>query len=431
MSKTICYQKTVPVTGDFDVVVCGGGVAGFAAAVSAARAGQRTALVERYGFFGGTATGGLVVPVSGFFFQEERVAGGIGWELMERLFAEGSALAEMPKGHISVKVEAMKRQLQQMLSESGVALYTNCTLTDCGAENGRLRHIVVEGKSGAEALTAKFFIDATGDGDLCFKAGVPMMEQAEECQPMSLCFLLNGVDLTTDLMKNCIHHNGIDSPHSANLQIADFLKTKTDTVAQFGGPWFNTLLSGDAVAVNVTRKSGDATDRASLTAVETALREDMFTVVGLLKEQYPEFKNAEIISSAVSVGVRESRHIQGLGTACGAEMLAGTEYECPVARCAHPMDIHSATSSAQTLTRLKGKAYVPHTALIPQGVENLLAAGRCISADRTAYATLRVQATLMCIGEAAGVMAAHCCRGGAATDGAALKKEIQKRNIVL
>lgn len=435
MSNTnITFEKTAKIVGDYDVVVCGAGVAGFASAVSAARAGLKTALVERFGFIGGTATGGLVVPVSGFFFKEQRVAGGIGWELIERLLKEDAAFAEMPKGHISVKVESMKLHMQQMLKESGVALYTNCYLTDCGVENGTIKHIIIESKSGTEAITAKTFIDATGDGDLCAKAGVPMMQKAEECQPMSLCFLMTGVDLTTDLMKNCIHHNGIDSPNSSNKQIEKFLLTQSDKVTQFGGPWFNTMLSGDCVAVNVTRSSGDATSRESLTEVETKLREDMFKIVGLLKEHYPEFKNSDIISSGVSVGIRESRHIEGVGTACGVEMLAGTEYDCPVARCAHPMDIHSATSSAQTLTRLEGKAYVPHTALIPKNVSNLIASGRCISADQGAYATLRVQATLMSIGEAAGLMAKLCCDTNSAVqdiDAKKLKAEIDQRGFVM
>lgn len=429
----ITYQKKAALAGSFDVAVCGGGVAGFAAAVSAARAGLKTALIERFSFIGGTATGGLVVPVSGFFFQEQRVVGGIGWELMERLMAKDAALAEMPKGHISVQVEEMKLEMQRMLLESGVALFTNCYLTDCRIEDDRISHVIFESKSGSEAIAAKTFIDATGDGDLCAKAGVPMLPQTEECQPMSLCFLMNGIDLTTDLMKNCIHHNGIDSPHSCNKEIEAFLLSQSDRVRQFGGPWFNTLLSGDCVAVNVTRSGGDATDRAALTAVELKLREDMFRIVALLKERYPEFKEAQILSSAVSVGIRESRHIEGLGMAIGSEMLLGTEYDCPVARCAHPMDIHSAATSAQSLTRLTGKAFVPHTALIPKGIANLLAAGRCICADRPAFATLRVQATLMSIGEAAGLMAKLCCGGTAAQalDPKQLSYEIEQRGFVL
>lgn len=434
MSTSISLNKSAKVAGSYDVVVCGGGVAGFAAAVSAARAGLKTAIVERFNSFGGTATLGMVMPISGFFHKEKRVVGGIGWELVERLQAENAALVEMPKGHVSANVEYIKLEMQRMLLESGVELYLNCYLTDCIAEDGKVTHVVIESKSGTEALAAKCFIDATGDGDLCHLAGVPMMPRGEELQPMSMCFTLDGVDLTTDLMRDCIHHNGLGGKASCNQEIRDYLLTCTDRIGQFGGPWFSTLLRGDSVAVNVTRSAGDSTDRESLTKAELKLREDMFTIVELLREHFPEFRNCHIVSSPVLVGIRESRHIQGVETVQGEDMLAGKTCVCPIAHCAHPMDIHSAKSSAQSLTRLENAAYVPHTAIIPRNSKNLLVAGRCLSADRGAYASVRVQATLMSIGEAAGVMAAVYCAGGgdmASLPEAELIKQIQSRGFVL
>lgn len=403
----ILLKKTVPVVGEYDTLVCGGGPAGLMAAISAARMGKRTALVERYGFLGGTATGGLVIPISGFYQNGARVIGGLPWEFIQRLTDMDAAIVELPKGHISANVECYKLLAQRMALEAGVDLYTNSYLSHCAAENGTIRHIFIEGKNGTEALWAKTFIDATGDGDLCHMAGVPMQPDSE-LQPMSLCFVLEGVDASTELLRDSIHHDGKDGKPSANAEIRSYLLdcVQQGKLRQFGGPWFNTLVQGGGLAVNVTRIGGNATDRADLTRAELQLREDMFTIVALLKEAYPEFRNCSVVSSGVNAGIRETRRILGQYTLTGRDLLEGKEFACPVARCAHPMDIHKSDSSRQTLRKLEKPAYIPHTALLPQAMHNLIAAGRCISADREAYAALRVQGTLMSVGSAAGIMAA-------------------------
>jgi len=415
--QTLTLSKSAPVTGSYDIVVCGGGPAGFVAAVSAARMGCRTALVERLGFLGGTATAGLVMPISGFYHNGSRVIGSIPWEFICRMEALGAAVVELPKGHISANVELYKLVAQRMLLEAGVTLYSNCYLSHCRKEQDTLTHIFMESKNGTEALRARCFIDATGDGDLCRLSGAPMTEK-EELQPMSLCFLLEGVDLTTPLMRDCIHHNGKNGQPSVNKEIRSYLLecVEAGKLRQFGGPWFNTLVQGGSIAVNVTRTGGNGGDRADMTRAEMQLREDMFTVVALLREKYPEFRSCSIVSSGINPGIRETQQIRGLYTLTGTDLLEGREFSCPVARCAHPMDIHKAASSQQTLERLERAAYVPHTALIPRGIANLLAAGRCISADREALASLRVQGTLMSIGESAGIMAALSCQENCTVD---------------
>lgn len=409
--KSVYLQREVPVVGEYDVIVAGGGPAGFIAAISAARMGCRTALVERLGILGGTATAGLVMPISGFYHREKRVIGSIPWEFIRRMQELGGAQVEMPKGHISANVELYKLVAQRMVMEAGVDLYTNSQLSYCTVEDGQLSRIFIESKNGSEALAGRCFIDATGDGDLCQMAGVPMQERGE-MQPMSLCFVLEGVDVTTALLRDSIHHDGKGGRPSVNAEIRAYLLecVKQGKLRQFGGPWFNTLVLGGGIAVNVTRSAGDGADRASMTAAELQLREDMFTIVGLLKEKYPEFRNCSIVSSGINAGVRETRRILGYYTLTGEDLRQGRQVACPVARCTHPMDIHKAASSQQTLVRLEHAACVPHTTLIAQGVGNLIAAGRCISADREALASLRVQGTLMSVGEGAGILAALACQ---------------------
>ena len=411
MPESISIVKQVPVVGTYDVVVCGGGPAGFVAAISAARAGMRTALVERYGFFGGTATGGYVNPISGYFHNGRRVVGGIAWEVVERLEKLGAAQVELPKGHVSFHGETYKLVAEEMLREAGVTLYTNAFLSSAQTADGRITHIAFESKNGTEAVAARVFIDATGEGDLCRMTGVPMTAQ-ETLQPMSMCFVLEGVDATTPLLRDYIHHDGANGHGSCVTEIHDYLASCVEAgrLEQFGGPWFNTMVMGNALTVNITRRAADAADRASLTAAEQQLRRDMFTVVELLREKYAEFRHCSIVVSGVNAGVRETQRIVGVGCMTLEQALSGDDPACPVARLAHPMDVHSASSHSQSLTKLTHPPAIPHTAMMPQGIDNLIAAGRCISAEQKPYASLRVQATLMAVGESAGVMAAQCVR---------------------
>ena len=368
------------------------------------------ALIERYGFLGGTASGGYVVPISGFRYKDKRVVGGIAWEFVERLESMGAALQERPKGHVSVNPECYKLVAEQMVIESGVTLYTNTYISDCVMEDEKIKYIITESKNGTEAFSADVFIDATGDGDVFWLAGAPMMEKNGPKQPVSLCFVITGVDTTTDLLRDCIHHNGKNGKPSHNAVIRDYLLSvaENDKDIKFGGPWFNVLLKGNSLAVNMTRIESDPTDRDAYSAAERKLRTDMFKYIELLREKFPEFKDCEIVASGVNAGVRETRQIKGVVTLTAEDFISGKLPKCPVAHCAHPMDIHSAKDSAQTLIYLTENAYVPFESMVSYSVKNLIAAGRCVSSEKEPYASLRVQATLMSIGEAAGVAASLC-----------------------
>ena len=400
-------NKEVSVVGSYDTVVCGAGPAGWVAAVSSARAGKKTALVEKYGFIGGTATAGYVVPISGFFFKEKRVVGGIAWEFVGELEKLDAAMVEYPKGHVSVNPEYYKLVARRMLEESGVELYTNSYVSDCITDGKRVTHIVINSKNGTEAIEGKCFIDATGDADLFARCDAPMMIKTNELQPMSLCFVITGVDTTTDLLKNCIHHDGKHG-NSLNKVIHEYLANQSDS-PQFGGPWFNVLLKGNSLAVNITRAEADASDRSSYTKAEGKLHRDMFTIVDLLKNEYSEFKDAEIVVSGFNAGVRETRNIKGVYTLTNEDFKKGLDYACPVAQCAHPMDIHKAKDDDQILIYLDKNSYVPYETMVSESLDNVIAAGRCISAESEPYASLRVQATLMSIGECAGLAASLAC----------------------
>ena len=408
--RTVAGLPEIRSAGDYDVVVCGGGPAGFIAAIAAARSGARTALVERYGFLGGMATMGYVAPISEFGFAGERVIGGIPWEFIERLEGMGGAFAEWPKGNVDFDIELYKLCAQRMVLEAGVDLYMHSSLVGCGMEGNKLLYVVIENKNGLESLSAKRFIDATGDADLCHLSGVPMQpEEGGDVQPSSFCFVLSGVDTDSELMQRYMHHSGKNGSSECKPIREKLLelKEKGENLPDFGGPWFNNVMHRGSVAVNITRAAADSTDNRDFTAAECRLREDIFTFTEALRKVSPEFKDCYVASTAPQAGIRESRRILGVHTVSAEEYVSGMKYPDSISRGAHPIDMHSSKGNGQELIRLKQAAYVPYRALITKDFPNLLVAGRCISADRRSLASLRVQASCMGLGQAAGVAAAQ------------------------
>ena len=397
------YNARMSKSETFDVVVCGGGPAGWVAAVAAARKGAKTALIERYGFFGGTATAGLVIPISGYFKNEQRIVGGIAWEFVQKLKKLNAAKVEYPKGHVSVDTEYYKLVAQRMLLEAGVSLFTNSYIHDVVKDCNRITSVVFSNKNGTESVSGKVFIDATGDGDLWNLCKMPF-KPSENNQPLSFCFELSGVDCTTDLLKNYIHHDGVGTKNSLQSEIHEYLQSEYEkgNCPQFGGPWFNTTMRGDVIAVNVTRICADAVNNREYAKAEFKLREDIFTITELLKKHYKEFENCHISATAVNAGIRETRRIEGEYTLTGEDLIEGKRFDDTVALSGHPIDLHIAGSNSQNLIKTDNHGNIPFRCLYNKMLENVLVAGRCLSADDTAYASVRVQATLMAIGQAAG-----------------------------
>lgn len=412
--NTVTITKTANYIGDYDVVVCGAGPAGWTAATAAARAGAKTAIIDRYGFFGGTASGGLVIPISGFFKHGKRLVGGIPWEFVEALERVNGAIVEYPRGHVSADTEYYKLIAQRFVLDAGVDIYMNSYIigADTDAEN-RIETVYFQNKNGTEAIGGKYFIDATGDGDLCTLADIPTVT-SDTPQPLSFCFELIGVDTSTPLLCNSIHHDGKHGA-SVNTVIREYLNEKyaKNQAPEFGGPWFNTLVAGDRVAVNVTRNPASVLDNRAYSLAECRMREEMYKIVELLREKFPEFKNAVISSTAVNAGVRESRRLVGAYTLTGEDTLSTKYFYDSVARTAHPIDIHVGGGSKQTLISLDRAGYIPYRTMYTEKCDNLLVAGRLISTDTTALATARVQATCMATGEAAGLASAYCNEAGA------------------
>lgn len=411
--QTLNYSKTIAVLENYDVIVCGGGAAGIGAALAAAEKGAKTALIERLGFLGGMATAGYVNPMSEFSYNGRQVVGGIAWRFAQKLIENGGGLVEEPRCNVSFNPEIYKLSAQQLLDDAGVTCYMNTVIIDCAMEDKKVSSVIISNKSGMAALQAKYFIDATGDADLCAMAGVEFLPQEQALQPGTLCFTLGGVNTETDRM-HIIHQRNHRFNHQATFVREPLLALRQQgvEVPQFGGPWLATTLVPGCITVNMTRSAMNAVDAQDYQQAESKMRRDVFRLVELMKEHVEEFKDCYLTSIATVAGVRESRRVKGVHVLTGQEYVTAYHFEDAIARSCHAVDIHLPNDDGQKLTFPEDAGFIPYRSLITATHPNLLVAGRCISADGDAFAAIRVQAPCMESGQAAGFAAAMCAKSG-------------------
>ena len=396
----------VPIKDEFDVVVCGGGVAGFVAAISAARNGAKTALVEQYGFLGGTATAGMVSPIAEYRKAGKPIIKGIPWEFAEKLIDADMALNDLSKDYLLFDQEYYKLIAQQMVVEAGVTLFLHTYVTGIEIQEGHISHVYIVNKSGNAALGAKIVIDCTGDADVAYEAGVPMLNDGDSIQPMTLWLKLGGVDTAAIEAADRANKSKRRQIWPIHEKLNELRNEKF--VPQFGGPWVFSTFHDGIVNINITRVSANAADGDDLTRAEVTLHNDAYTLIQLLKENFAAFKECFILQSATAAGARESRRIKGVYTVPVEELLERKHYEDSIAMGGHCIDVHRAESSEQDVQFLTEPYYIPYRCMITNEVDNLLVAGRCVSAYKEAQATMRVQGPCMAEGQAAGCAAAMC-----------------------
>ncbi len=423
--------RELPVAHTPDVLVVGGGIAGFMAALAAARSGARTLLVERFGSLGGTGTAAMM----SLFYVPYAASRGLVRELFDRLIAKGGAI---PGEFVVYDAEMYKVAALDMLAEAGVEILLHTLVSDVIQEGKTLRGIVVENKSGRQAILSRITVDASGDADLAARAGAPYVKGREadgKMRPMTLIFRLGGVDVRR-LVEYVRAHLEDFSPDPLQcmldvegqmVRVFGFFKLVEEAKAR-GELWPEcyyfrvecVLPARGVLTVNATRVYGvDGTKAEDLSRAENETRHQMLQLAAFAKKCIPGFENSWIVDSASTIGVRETRRIRGGYVMTEEDILAGRHYADVVAVDAnqqnprqqggHPPDGKEGGPQDVETRVLIARMFVyeiPYRCLVPQQTDGLLVAGRCISVDHHADVYTRNQGSCMATGEGAGVAAA-------------------------
>jgi len=393
--------RQIPIKAEVDVLVVGGGPAGFSAAVNAARQGARTMLIDQAGSVGGMATVGLMSHWTG------NTKGGFYEEILER-----SKDCDDPQ---IINPEKLKTVMLDMLYEAGVILQLYTFACGVIMEDNVIQGVITESKSGREAILAKIIVDASGDGDIAAKAGVPCYKGREtdgKMQPMTLMFKVAGVDMERAVLPGSFETT-FEVP-AGDLQ--------TLAKRHLPHPAGHVLLYRSSlpgiITCNMTNCIDvDGTKAEDLTKAEYVCRKQIEPIVNFLRKFVPGFENCYVISSGGIVGVRETRHFEGEYTLTEDDILEARVFDDWAVTKAHfNFDIHNLTGSGldengvQKLFPQKKGYTIPYRCFVPKKVDNLLLAGRNISGTHKAHSNFRVMPICANMGQAVGIAAALCVK---------------------
>jgi len=428
--------REVPVAADVDVLVAGGGAAGLAAALTAAREGATTLLVERHSFLGGAATANFVHKLS----QHRDVLYGVSAELIDELVRRRAAVVGRV---INFDPEAYKGLTLELLHKAGVQLLFNTWAVAPVVEGKTLRGVFIENKSGRQALLAKTTIDCTGDGDIAHTAGVPSHKGQRsdgKMRPMVLLFHMGGIDFEPmveyarshpDQFSPDPNRNVTDLEHGV-LRMWGFFGLVEEACRHGDLPsGFHSLeLEGADVARGTCYVNGaevfnvDGTNACDITRAEIAAREQIPVLSAFVRKYIPGCENAFAMDTATSIGVRETRHIEGEYELNEDDCAAGRRFDDRVVRLSthlvapgwemhNPYGKEGATEDPyRTKVAPELKCFIPYRCMLPKEIDGLLVAGRAISQTHSADAWTRSQAWCIGMGQAAGTAAAFAARSG-------------------
>jgi hypothetical protein len=425
-------SREVPIIAEADVVVCGGGPGGFPAAIAAARHGARTILIERHGYLGGLATAGLVAPILAHTASESHtpIVEGLLKEITARLHALDAAPAwedALQEWGIRFDAEALKYTLDEMCAEAGVQVMFHTQIADVVTAGDAIEAVIIETKSGRQAVAGKVFIDATGDADIAFRAGAPTTHG-------------RAYDGRGESMGSFFHLGGLPelTPERAH-EITELIEHEMeDGRFAFYNPHFlgKNTQHQDHTSANMTRFSGDSDNAVDMSRGEAYVRKNVWELVRYLRANVPEFAEVYVQQTSPQVGPRESRQIVGPYALTGDDVHLGHKFDDAIARGSWWIDIHCPLGNTYPVhlctvecpkgadcpywaaenERMRSKAElyppqgdwydIPYRALLSVKTPNLLASGRCISATHEGMGGARVMGTCIAIGQAAGTAAA-------------------------
>lgn len=412
----------------FDVLVAGGGFAGTAAAISAARGGKKVILFDKFNAPGGAAAVNLVTPFMPYWTinkernKREYLTGGIFSEIVGKLRELGAM-----EGDDKFSDEYLKLVLNRMIKEAGVTVLYHAYLKDVEKEGKSIKSVTLSALGQDIKIAADTFIDATGDGVLSYLAGCSFMlgrNGDNLCQPMTLCFRAANVD---------VGRFYAEMPEMQKLykekQSSGEIRNPRENILTFVVP------AKGIIHFNTTRVVKlNPTDPFDVTEAEFAAREQVFELFDLLKASFSSMKDADLIMTAAGIGVRESRMIEGEHILTANDLKECTKFPDSVARGNYDIDIHNPEGTGTSHYYFAPGEYytIPYRSLTVKDADNLLVAGRCISADHEAQASIRIMPICASTGEAAGI-AASLAPGGRVkyVDIAALREKLKAAGALI
>lgn len=421
------YQKEIDDLYDFDLVVCGGGMSGIAAAISAARNGVSTLLIEKTGCLGGTATNGGVNHLLGAkryigaSNSLKKCISGLFDEICDKMISSGAAIdpatvdfSHNPHGWIPVlgeglifDAEQLKFLLEKMCTDAGVKLLYYTDIIDAVTSEQKIERLVVHNKSGLFAVKGRYFVDATGDADIAFLSGNSVKVGREEdglVAPATMEMHIEGVD--TERLSKYIKEN------NARRFREEIARWREEGIWDFP---FDSIISvqlvrDDVYMMNTIRQVGvDGLDGESLTEGTLDGRRQNFRLFEIIKSRIPGFENASIREIASVIGVRETRRINGEYVMTVNDLITNTNFDDTIALSAYGWDLPDPKSpSLQPMHNISKPEFtpIPFRCLIPDKSDNLLVVGRCISVERDVLGPVRVMGPCVAMGQAAGIAAA-------------------------
>jgi ribulose 1,5-bisphosphate synthetase/thiazole synthase len=411
LNERVAEQLTTTVAAEYDVIVAGGGAAGLVAAVTAARHGARTLLLERQGCLGGTATTGYVAQYIGFFNHGVQAVRGLPFEFTQRIVKAGGSdgfasylLAEASANPVQIhnfpfNPEVVKWVADEWAEEAGVDVALHTNVVGVLKDGNRVDGLIVEDEAGRRAYRARIVVDASGDATPAHLAGVTMRGPDDEDahggrQPQSLVFRLSNIDVA--------RFRAIPREQKRALALEG---VRRGEIFWESLSFMSTPGGVDAICLMSRILSIDPLDPRQASDAERIGRQQVKSIVGFLKREIPGFENAVLASIAPRIGVRETRRIVGDYTLTEHDILSGATFPDSIALGCGPMDIHDAQGTGIKLFMPPAPFEIPMRCLLPANVEGLIVTGRAISATRAANGGARHMATAMALGQAAGSMA--------------------------
>jgi len=450
--NTICEEpREIPIAIECDICVIGGSCTGVFAAVRAARLGAKVAVVEGNGFFGGVATAGLVNIWHSIYDTtgEKQIIAGLTTEVVERLKKRRAVLVRKPSAgsHFVLNTEELKIELDELVMEAGIRPFLHTRFVSPILKDGELTAIAVEDKSGRRAIKASYFVDATGDGDLIARMGLPSYKR-DHLQPPTMCAIIRGLAEIKKNHPDFSLNQAVFDPKYPNALKKGFLWS-----ARVPGAQDDTMVAG-------TRVFGvDCSDADQLTKAEIEGRRQVRAMCDILRKNFADDESVPLAALPARIGIRETRHARCLHQLTEIEALNGKRFPDAIANGTYRVDIHHADKPGLTFRYLDGtEVYVvpneanktgrwrdevsedptfyqiPYRSLVPKGATNVLVAGRVVDADAGAYGAIRVMVNCNQTGEAAGVaayLALDESKPVVEVDAKELRKTMQKQGAII